>query len=189
MPSIQVSDTIGAAGSFAVVDSKDVAGANQSVATLTDRDAIPAYLRLAGMLCYVVETQLFYVLSNDLINWVEWTGGSVQPTKLIKSFDHTQAVWVIGTTGNVVIQEIVIQIIEPFDATTEINVTANNIEVFSTTEINVTANNIEVFSSNLVRPNHTRNYTTGFQQIDASDEFQIHISNATQGRGRIFIQL
>jgi len=105
---------------------------------------------------------------------VEWTGGSVQPTKLIKSFDHTQAVWVIGTTGNVVIQEIVIQIIEPFDATTEINVTANN---------------IEVFSSNLVRPNHTRNYTTGFQLIDASDEFQIHISNATQGRGRIFIQL
>jgi len=174
MPSIQVSDTIGAAGSFAVVDSKDVAGANQSVATLTDRDAIPAYLRLAGMLCYVVETQLFYVLSNDLINWVEWTGGSVQPTKLIKSFDHTQAVWVIGTTGNVVIQEIVIQIIEPFDATTEINVTANN---------------IEVFSNNLVSPSHARNYTTGFQQIDASDEFQIHISNATQGRGRIFIQL
>jgi len=170
--SIQVSDTIGAAGSFAVVDSKDVAGANQSVATLTDRDAIPAYLRLAGMLCYVVETQLFYVLSNDLINWVEWTGGSVQPTKLIKSFDHTQAVWVIGTTGNVVIQEIVIQIIEPFDATTEINVTANN---------------IEVFSNNLVSPNQVETYTTGTVMINASGEFQIHISNATQGRGRINI--
>jgi len=80
--SIQVSDTIGAAGSFAVVDSKDVAGANQSVATLTDRDAIPAYLRLAGMLCYVVETQKYYSLNNDLTTWSEFSGGLASPIEL-----------------------------------------------------------------------------------------------------------
>jgi len=166
--------TLRTVGDYPAVVSENVKGGLHSVATVAGLDAITTAHREPGMLCYVVETQLFYVLSNDLINWVEWTGGSVQPTKLIKSFDHTQAVWVIGTTGNVVIQEIVIQIIEPFDAATEINITANN---------------IEVFSNNLVSPSHARNYTTGFQQIDASDEFQIHISNATQGRGRIFIQL
>ncbi len=170
--SITLSDTLEAGGKFELAAASSIRGANQSVTTLSDRDAIPAYLRVPGVVCYVVETQLFYVLSNDLINWVEWTGGSVQPTKLIQSFDFTQSDWVIGTTGNVVIQEIVMKIIEPFD---------------DTTEINVTANNIEVFSNNLVSPNQVETYTTSTVMIDASGEFQIHISNATQGRGQIKI--
>jgi len=80
--SIQVSDTIGAAGNFAVVNSKDVGGANQSVATLTDRDAIPAYLRLSGMLCYVVENAKYYSLNNDLTTWSEFSGGLASPIEL-----------------------------------------------------------------------------------------------------------
>jgi len=79
---IQVSDTVDAAGKFAVVDSKNVSGANQSVATLTDRDAIPSYLRLPGMLCYVVETQKYYSLNNDLTTWSEFSGGLASPIEL-----------------------------------------------------------------------------------------------------------
>jgi len=47
----------------------------RAVPTLTDRDGIPAEIRVEGMLCYVVENTKTYRLEADLVTWTETAGG------------------------------------------------------------------------------------------------------------------
>ncbi|RLC09884.1 MAG: hypothetical protein DRI24_21120 [Deltaproteobacteria bacterium] len=72
-------------------------GGLQSFETLIERDAIKDLRRQPGMLVWVEETQDYYRLALDRLNWVVFTGGGGGGDK---TFTFTQAV--ANTTWNVV---------------------------------------------------------------------------------------
>ncbi|RFZ84762.1 hypothetical protein DYU05_03920 [Mucilaginibacter terrenus] len=53
----------------------EIKGGHHTRATIADRDAIGAWLREAGMYCYVIADQSTYRLKNDLVTW-ELVGGN-----------------------------------------------------------------------------------------------------------------
>ncbi len=62
-------------GTFPTHDSLYGKGGWHEVATLTDRDAIPAARRRAGMAVNVTAQNKVYTLGSDLSTWAEFAGG------------------------------------------------------------------------------------------------------------------
>ncbi len=72
----------GSGDEFPVAFANELKGGYYSVSTVEDRDAIPMERRMEGMMCHVISTYKFYVLSAgiDNANWQEVAigGGSGQ---------------------------------------------------------------------------------------------------------------
>lgn len=70
------------ADQYPVADQNDIAGGRHTRDTTADMEAMGAYLRKAGMECYVTANGNTYVLENDLTTWTfksNGSGGSTDP--------------------------------------------------------------------------------------------------------------
>ncbi len=67
---------------YATHQAKYGQGGWQEVATISDRDAITAARREAGMAVYVLATNKVYILGNDLTTWTELESGKVDDVKI-----------------------------------------------------------------------------------------------------------
>jgi|GEM_PF-3729251 len=71
------------ADGYPVAEQNEIQGGFHTRNSTTERDAIPAHLRVAGMMCYVIADGHVYQLDNNLITWHDKGsaagGGSTDP--------------------------------------------------------------------------------------------------------------
>lgn len=69
-------------GGYPIVSYVYVKGAPQSVTTIIQRDALPTYIRVPGLLCYVADSTKYYSLQGGIAN-INWATLSTSGTNLL----------------------------------------------------------------------------------------------------------
>ena len=87
---------------YPVAFAGDIRGGHHSVADTAARDAMPAFLREAGMTCYCISDSNTYQLQNDLITWALFgTGGAQTFNTTINPGGNNSGITYSGTAGTV----------------------------------------------------------------------------------------